>query len=88
MAPRATMKDVIKPMVSSINSLPVKVPAVFIRSRPVAASIVGMARRKENSTMVARLMPSDNPPIMVAAERETPGIMESDWYKPIIKACL
>jgi len=41
---------------------------------PDAAAIVGTARKKENSAAVLRESPKVIPPIMVAAERETPGI--------------
>ena len=38
-----------------------------------AATMVGTARRKENSTIDRLLMPISEPPMMVAAARETPG---------------
>ena len=38
-------------------------------------SMVGTARKKENSAAVFLFNPWVNPPIMVAAERETPGII-------------
>ena len=53
-------------------------PALLIKSTPVAANIVGTANKKENSTIVRRLSPSHKPPKIVAAERETPGIMATD----------
>ena len=37
--------------------------------------MVGTARKKENSAAVFRESPCNIPPIMVAAERETPGTM-------------
>jgi len=38
-------------------------------------SMVGTAKRKENSAAVFLFKPISIPPIMVAPERETPGIM-------------
>src|SRR3989338_1935454 len=57
-----------------------------MRSNPLAASMVGTASRNENSTIVVRLRPKESPPTMVAAERETPGIIAIDWKSPIKKA--
>lgn len=70
----ATAKEVKKPTVrrpiwSKENRL-----AFLARSRPVAASMVGTARRKENSTIVFLFNPRARPPIIVAAARETPGM--------------
>jgi len=75
MLKRATIKDEINPIRSKWNSSTEKCLPLFIRSRPVAATIVGTDRRKENSTMVFLLIPRIKPPMIVAAERETPGIM-------------
>ena len=47
----------------------------------------GMAKRKENSTMAAREIPKIRPPTIVAALREMPGIMATDWNRPMSKAC-
>jgi hypothetical protein len=44
---------------------------------------VGRANKKENSTMFFLEMPKDRPPIIVAAEREIPGIMAILWKTPI-----
>ena len=41
----------------------------------VAPSMVGMARKKENSAAAARLAPSIMAPMMVAADLDVPGIM-------------
>ncbi len=66
-----------------VNRLP-----FFTRSYPVAAIIVGIAKRNENSTAVSRFMPRRSAPIMVAAARDTPGITESDCAHPIKNASL
>src|SRR3989344_3552470 len=58
------------------------------RSYPVAASIVGMARRNENSTISLRPIPRSMPPTIVAPARDTPGTMASAWMHPMKKAVL
>lgn len=78
MLKRAMIKDEINPIRSKLNSSNEKCPPLFIRSKPVAAAIVGTDRKKENSTIVFLLIPRIKPPMMVAAERETPGIMATD----------
>src|SRR6202011_5993452 len=51
---------------------------------PVAASMVGMDRKNENSNAAARDMPATWPPAIVAIEREVPGnTAEKIWQKPI-----
>ena len=50
--------------------------------------MVGMARKKENSVAALRDKPESMPPIMVAPEREVPGIMARHWAKPTRMACL
>src|SRR5687768_16383820 len=50
--------------------------------------MVGIARKKENSAEALREIPCASPPIIEAAERETPGIMATHCAKPIKKACL
>jgi len=59
-------------------SCPEKFSPDFSKSYPVAANMVGMARKKENSTAWDRERPETRPPIIEAAERETPGITEID----------
>ncbi len=49
--------------------------------------MVGTASRNENSTMAARDQPSDRPPRMVAALRETPGMTATDCARPMTAAC-
>ena len=75
---KATANETINPTAREIywsaeNELP-----LFARSRTAAASIVGTASKKENSTIVCLFKLSDNPPMIVAAERETPGNIASD----------
>jgi len=47
-----------------------------------------MARKKLNSAAVRRSSPSDNPPMMVAPERLTPGIIDRHWITPTPSAVL
>ena len=81
MAPRVAelmKKELKKPISNKFNCPNEKPETFFIKSKPVAAAIVGTAKRKENSTIILLLNPNDNPPIIVAAERDTPGIKAID----------
>ncbi len=73
----AVIKAVIKPIIQIISSLLLKLRGVLYKSRAVAASMVGIAKRKENSTIVFLFIPKLRPPIIVAAARDTPGIIAS-----------
>ena len=83
-----TIKAVINPTPNSPNSEDEIFCELLSRSSPEAATIVGTAKRKENSTIVFRFNPSAKPPIIVAAERETPGTIASAWKRPMYKHCL
>lgn len=83
----AIINEIEKPVRRRNISCFEKIIPVFMRSSPVAASIVGTARRNENSTAIERLRPRARPPIIVAAARETPGMMASDWNIPMRIAC-
>ena len=48
--------------------------------------MVGTARKKLNSAAYLRVRPCVMPPMMVAAERETPGTMARHWNTPMVKA--
>jgi hypothetical protein len=86
MAKRATIKDTIKPTPRAKRLAPVNAWIFFVKSNTIAAHIVGTASRKENSTIVLRLRPRASPPTMVAAERDTPGIIAIVWKSPINNA--
>ena len=45
-----------------------------VRSNIEAANIIGIAKKNENSVAVFRSSPDINPPIIVDADLETPGI--------------
>src|SRR5581483_1171063 len=90
----ATMKDTAKPMASTTHCSGViwdkpigfsPLPASdFSSVYPVAASMVGMDRKKENSSAAARDMPANCPAAMVDIDRETPGkTAERIWQAPI-----
>src|SRR5512143_484155 len=55
-------------------------------SSPVAANITGMASRKENSAAAGRATPTSNAPMIVAPERDTPGMSEHSCAIPIHSA--
>lgn len=78
MAIKAVTKAVMKPVESSDISDGEKLKFVLNRSSPVAAIMVGIAKRKENSTADWRLRPASCPAIMLAADLDTPGIIDID----------
>ena len=54
----------------------------------MAATMVGIERKNENSSAEARDMPASCPPAMVDMEREVPGkTAERIWQAPIQIAC-
>lgn len=83
----AVINDPINPKLNSIISSELKLNSDFIKSSPVAAAIVGIAKRNENSTAVFLFKPTNKPPIIVAAAREVPGIIENDCAIPISRDC-
>ncbi len=56
------------------------------RSYAPAATSVGTARKKENSVAARRDSPNSNPPMMVAPEREVPGISAKHCATPTFSA--
>src|SRR5215216_5476164 len=56
------------------------------RSYSVAASMTGIAKKKDNSVAATRVNPRAYPPIMVAPEREVPGTRDSTCARPIPSA--
>lgn len=82
MAKVAVIKEIIKPDKRKIISLGENERFDLRRSKPVAAAMVGKASKKENSTASVLESPMINPPTMVAADRETPGMMARDWNRP------
>jgi hypothetical protein len=82
----ATTKEAMKPTLSAPACSAENEEAFLSRSRPVAASMVGTARRNENSTIASRVKPIASPPTIVAPERDTPGTMANAWNKPMQNA--
>ena len=72
---QATINDIKQPNNRKINSLLVKLNPVCNKSRLEAANIVGIAKINENSTIKEREIPNYKPPITVAADLDTPGII-------------
>src|SRR5271165_2897892 len=96
--PYATRNETTKPMARTIH------PCASICDTPigfsplprsdlysvykVAAAMVGMDRKNENSSAEARDMPASCPPAMVDIERDVPGkTAEKIWQKPIQMDC-
>src|SRR5574344_1285887 len=59
-----------------------------IKSNPVAAAIVGTARKNENSAAERRVNFCAIPPTIVVIEREVPGIRDKHCQRPILNARL
>ena len=53
-----------------------------------AAAMIGMLIRKLNTAASSRVRRSARPPVMVAPERETPGMMANIWASPTINASI
>ena len=86
MASRALKKAVTKPTAKKGRSLMLRWSRDMNRSKPVARNMVGMARKKENSVAALRDNPVNRPPMMVAPEREVPGMSENTWATPSLSA--
>ena len=54
--------------------------------RAEAPSITGIARKKENSAAATLDTPIVDAPSIVEPERDVPGINESTWKHPILRA--
>ena len=67
------MNDTTNPAIRAMIWTVVKIRLDFSNANAVAASIVGIAKKNENSAAVTLDNPSIQPPIIVAAERENPG---------------
>ena len=71
---RATTKETIKPIIKT-NKLFASSNFPYLSKLQVeAATIVGIARKKENSVATNRVAPKAIAPIIVAADLEVPGI--------------
>ena len=70
------------------HSYPPSPEPILIIFRRVAPSIVGIARKKENSVARTLLSPRRTPPIIVAADLEVPGTSARHWKTPISTAVI
>src|SRR5664279_4752472 len=60
----------------------------FSKVYPVATTIVGIERKKENSSAEARDIPANCPPAIVDIDRDVPGnTADSIWQAPIQTDC-
>src|SRR5262249_7624061 len=99
--PQATKKETTKPISRMIHCSPLMCPGekaspgslcegstAFFRANRVAANIVGMETKNENSSAADRDMPATCPAAMVDIERLVPGkTAERIWHAPIQIAC-
>jgi hypothetical protein len=78
------------PSSSNPNFSRVKISGVseypLITLNVVAANMVGTARKKLNSAACLRVRPLAMPPMIVAAERDTPGMSAMHCQHPIHRA--
>src|SRR5258708_28383959 len=93
--PSATINETTNPIASTIHSWvsagmrpsavsPAWARRFLKRSYPVAAIMVGMERKKENSNAAERDIPVTCPAAMVDMERDGPGnTAEKIWQNPI-----
>src|SRR6266849_979111 len=97
-APYATMNDTTNPIASTTQpcgSMCVTPMAFspllrkdFSKSYPVAATIVGIDRKNENSSAEARDIPANCPAAIVDMDRDVPGnTADRIWQAPIHIAC-
>ena len=82
------MYAVMNPILISNTSLLVKLKLLLYISSALAANIVGIAKKKLNSTTAFFSKPNAIPPIIVAPERDTPGMNASVWNIPSQNAFL
>ena len=83
---KETSIPIIKIIISfALNEVSDKKPTIFKKLTP---NIVGIAIKKLNSAAADLETPIMRAPIIVAPEREVPGIMASIWKKPIKRAVL
>ena len=88
---RLTIKLTTQPMASTPISMPVaETPESlnFSHFNALAPSMVGMARKKENSAPAGLATPRAIAPKIVEPERDVPGIRLRHWNAPIKIAVL
>ena len=83
MTSSATIKETTKPTESTMISSEVMVKLILSNEYADAANKVGIARKKENSAATSLEHPISIAPIIVAAERDVPGIIARHCIRPI-----
>lgn len=75
--PKATINDTINPTAKDAISGEViwPIPPILIIFKRLIPTITGIAKKKENSAAATVDRPDTQPPIIVEAERDMPGIM-------------
>ena len=81
----AATKAATKPMAMIGRSAVVKTLRFLNRSKAKAPTMVGMARKKENSAAARLSTPKSSAPTMVEPERDVPGISDRHWNSPICR---
>ena len=82
MTARDTTKAVAVPMMRISSSVDVKLKPNLRSLMREAPAIVGMPMKKQNSAAVVLSSPRRRAPIIVAPERDVPGMRESTWKRP------
>ena len=77
------MNDRTNPNPIRNHSYPVIFVPIFITFSKVAPTIVGIAKKNENSVGSTLFKPCNTPPIIVTADHEVPGTIARHWNKPI-----
>ncbi len=88
MTSSAEKKEMKKPVAKTGVSLALRLLMFFNKSYDVAANMVGIAKKKENSVAVFRSRPKHMAPIIVAPALDTPGKRDNACAKPMPNACL
>ena len=76
MAVSAITNDVNPPTKKPIQSTLASLVTTSSNLALAASAVIGMASRNENRDAASRLRPSNNPAVMVAPERDVPGIRD------------
>ena len=80
----STMPNIIKKTWNEVIGVPFTM--AFTTFKDVAPSIVGIAKKNENSVAAVLDNPNIMAPIIVAADLEVPGTIAKHWATPIIEA--
>ena len=81
-----TTKETKVPTIRIMASVPVKFRPNFTSFNKLAPNMVGIARKKVYSAATVLEVPSRIPPMIVAPERDVPGMTAKSWNTPIKNA--